>query len=198
MPCCEEVQTKRDQIDVAGALAVAQQAAFDTIGTGKHGQLGGGHAHALIVVRVQRQHHGVARHQIVRHVFHLIGEHVRSGHFHRCRQIDDHRMLRSRLDDVDHRIAHLNGVLRLGAGEGFRRILVIQVDALGLVFKVLAQLGRVGGELLECRLYPCGTRPHAAARTRSYRSARRRAWHPSGTRKSCESGAREPASAPRS
>ena len=61
----EEVQTKRDQIDVAGALAVAQQAAFDTIGTGKHGQLGGGHAHALIVVRVQRQHHGVARHQIV-------------------------------------------------------------------------------------------------------------------------------------
>ena len=145
----EEVQTKRDQIDVAGALAVAQQAAFDTIGTGKHGQLGGGHAHALIVVRVQRQHHGVARHQIVRHVFHLIGEHVRSGHFHRCRQIDDHRMLRSRLDDVDHRIAHLNGVLRLGAGEGFRRILVIQVDALGFALKLLAQGGRVGGELLD-------------------------------------------------
>ena len=148
----EEVQTKRDQIDVAGALAVAQQAAFDTIGTGKHGQLGGGHAHALIVVRVQRQHYGVARHQIVRHVFHLIGEHVRSGHFHRCRQIDDHRMLRSRLDDVDHRIAHLNGVLRLGAGEGFRRILVIQVDALGFALKLLAQGGRVGGELLDAGL----------------------------------------------
>ena len=145
----EEVQTKRNQIDVAGALAVAQQAALDAVGAGKHGQLGGGHAHAFIVVRVQRQHHGVARHQIVRHVFHLIGKHVRGGHFHRCRQIDDHWMFRSRLDDVDHRIAHLNGILRLGAGEGFRRILVIQVDALGFALKLLAQGGRVGGELLD-------------------------------------------------
>ena len=61
-------------------------------------------------------------------------------------------MLRSRLDDVDHRIAHLNGVLRLGAGEGFRRILVIQVDALGFALKLLAQGGRVGGELLDAGL----------------------------------------------
>ena len=61
-------------------------------------------------------------------------------------------MLRSRLNHIDHRIAHLHGVLRLGAGEGFRRILVIQVDALGLALKLLAQGGRVGGELLDAGL----------------------------------------------
>ena len=61
-------------------------------------------------------------------------------------------MLRSRLDHVDHRIAHLDGVLRFGAGEGFRRILVIQVDALGLALKLLAQGGRVDGKLLDAGL----------------------------------------------
>ena len=83
------------------------------------------------------------------HVLHLIGEHVRRGHLDRGRQVDDHRVLGGRLDDADDRIAHLDRVFRLSTGERFGAVLVIQVDALGLVFKVLAQLGRVGGELLD-------------------------------------------------
>ncbi len=148
----QQVQAEGDEVDVAGTLAVAQQAAFHTVGAGQHGQLGGGDAHAFVVVRVQRKHHGVTRHEVVGHVLHLIGEHVRRGHFHRGRQIDDHRVFRRRLDDVDHRVAHLGGVFRFGAGEGLRRVLVVQVDALGLGFQLLAQLGRVGGELLDARL----------------------------------------------
>ena len=145
----EHVQTQRDQIHVAGALAVAQQAALHAVSAGQHGQLGGGHAHAFVVVRVQGEHHGVTVVKMRGHVLHLIGEHVRRGHLDRGRQVDDHRVLGGRLDDADDRIAHLDRVFRLGTGERFGAVLVIQVDALGLVFKVLAQLGRVGGELLD-------------------------------------------------
>ena len=40
----EQVQPERDQVDVAGALAVAEQAALDAVGAGQHAQLGGGDA----------------------------------------------------------------------------------------------------------------------------------------------------------
>ena len=49
----EQVQPQRDQVDVAGALAVAEQAALDPVGAGQQAQLGGGHAGAAVVVRVQ-------------------------------------------------------------------------------------------------------------------------------------------------
>ena len=148
----EPVEAQRDQVDVAGTLAVAQQAAFHAVGAGQHGQLGGGHAHAFVVVRVEGEHHGVTVVEVGGDVLHFVGEHVRRGHFHGGGQVDDHRVLGSRLDNTDHGVAHLDGVLRLGAGEGFRRVLVVQVDALGLVLEVLAQFGGVGGELLDLLL----------------------------------------------
>jgi hypothetical protein len=47
-----EVQGQRHQVDVAGALAVAEQAAFDAVGAGHHGQFGRGDGGAAVVVRV--------------------------------------------------------------------------------------------------------------------------------------------------
>ena len=143
------LQYSTDQVDVAGTLAVAQQAAFHAVGAGQHGQLSGGNAHALVVVRVQGQHDGIAVVEVVGHVLDLVREHVRRGHLDRGRQIDDHRMLRGRLDHAGHGIADLDGVLGLGAGEGLRRVLVVQVDALGFAFKALAQFGGVDGQLLD-------------------------------------------------
>ena len=52
----EQVQRQRDHVDVAGALAVAEQRALDAVGAGHHAELGGGHRGAAVVVRVQRQH----------------------------------------------------------------------------------------------------------------------------------------------
>ena len=49
----EQVQRQRHQADVAGALAVAEQAALDPVGAGLHAQLGGGDGRAAVVVRVQ-------------------------------------------------------------------------------------------------------------------------------------------------
>jgi hypothetical protein len=60
----EQVERQRDQVDVAGALAVAEQAALDAVGAGHQPELGGGHAGAAVVVRVQRQHDRVAAGQV--------------------------------------------------------------------------------------------------------------------------------------
>ena len=49
-----------DDVDVAGALAVAEQRALDAVGAGHHAELGGGDRAAAVVVRVQRQHDAVA------------------------------------------------------------------------------------------------------------------------------------------
>jgi hypothetical protein len=51
----EQVQAQRDQADVAGALAVAEQAALDPVRAGQHGQLGVGDRGATVVVRVHGQ-----------------------------------------------------------------------------------------------------------------------------------------------
>ena len=51
----EQVHGQGDDVDVAGALAVAEQRALDPVGAGQHAQLGRGHRAAAVVVRVQRQ-----------------------------------------------------------------------------------------------------------------------------------------------
>ena len=38
----EQVHRQRDDVDVAGALAVAEQRALDAVGAGHHAELGGG------------------------------------------------------------------------------------------------------------------------------------------------------------
>src|SRR5690606_37493619 len=54
-----QVQCHGHEIDVAGTLAVAEQAAFDTIRASHQAQLGGGHASATVVVGVQADDHAV-------------------------------------------------------------------------------------------------------------------------------------------
>ncbi len=47
----EHIQGQSDDVDVAGALAVAEERALDALGAGHQRQLGGGHAGATVVVR---------------------------------------------------------------------------------------------------------------------------------------------------
>ena len=68
-----QVQRQRDQVDVAGTLAAAEQAAFDAVGAGHHRQLGGGHRRAAVVVRMNAEHDGVATGQVAVHPLDLVG-----------------------------------------------------------------------------------------------------------------------------
>ena len=53
------VEAQRDEVDVAGALAVAEQAALDAVGAGHEAELGRRHAGAAVVVRMQAQDHRI-------------------------------------------------------------------------------------------------------------------------------------------
>jgi hypothetical protein len=102
-----QVHSERDEADVARAFAVAEQAAFDAIRARHQRQFGGGDAGAAIVVRMQREHDAVAAREIRVHPLDLVGVDVRRRHFHRCRQVEDHRPRGRGLPDVHHRLADL-------------------------------------------------------------------------------------------
>ena len=52
----EQVHRHVDEVEVAGALAVAEQRALDAVGAGHDPELGGGDGAAAVVVRVQAEH----------------------------------------------------------------------------------------------------------------------------------------------
>ncbi len=52
-----EIHSQRDQTDVAGTLAIAEQTAFNAIGAGHHRQFGAGDAGTAIVMRMHADTH---------------------------------------------------------------------------------------------------------------------------------------------
>src|SRR5690606_37395321 len=84
-----QVQRHGDQADVTGALAVAEQAAFNTVGAGHDGQLGGCHRSAPIVMRMHADDYAVALLHVIVEPFDLVGVHVRGGRLDGCRQIEN-------------------------------------------------------------------------------------------------------------
>ena len=81
------------------------------------------------------------------HVFNLIGEYVRQGHFHCRRQIDNHFIVWSRLPDIDYRVADVSGKLHFRSGKAFRRIFKLKFS-LRIFFSVFVhQLCAVRSDL---------------------------------------------------
>ena len=85
----EQVEGQRHQADVAGALAVAEQAPLDPVGPGQVAELGRGDPGPAVVVRVQAQHDGVAPRQVAVHPLDRVRVHVRRGHLDRGGQVHD-------------------------------------------------------------------------------------------------------------
>jgi len=141
------VEAQGHEIDVAGTLAVAEQAALDAIGAGHVAELGRCDAGAAVVVRMQAENDRIAVLEVAMAPFDLVGVDVGRGHLDRRRQVDDHLLLRRRLVDVADRGADVARELELGAGEALRRILV---DPLGVgigIGQLLDQLGAGDGDV---------------------------------------------------
>src|SRR5690606_23760474 len=131
-----EVERQVHQIHVAGALAIAKQAAFHAVGTGQQAQLAGGHAGTTVLVGVQANYNFVAIINVAAEVCNLVGIHIGHGHFHGGRQVENQLVGVGGLDYLADRIAHLDGKLRLGGAKGFRRIFKapVGIRLLGSVF----------------------------------------------------------------
>jgi hypothetical protein len=150
----EQVQREGDEADVAGALAVAEQAALYPVGTGLYAELGRGNRGATVVVRVQGEDDAVATGDVAVEPLDLVGVDVRRRHLHGRRQVQHDLVLRRRLPDVHHRVADLDGVVELGAGEGLRAVLephrrLRPQQRLGVLH---APLGTTNGNVLDAVL----------------------------------------------
>ena len=123
----EQVHAQGDEADVAGALAVAEQAALDAVGAGEVAQLGRGDALAAVVVRVQAHDDRLAAVEVAHHPLDGVGVDVGGGHLHRRGEVDDHLVVGRRVDDRDDLVADPHRELELGAGVGLRGVLVVDV-----------------------------------------------------------------------
>ena len=106
----------------------------------------------------------VATGQVAAHPLDRVGVDVRGRHLDGGGQVDDQRPLGRRLDDVGDRVAHVLGVLQLGAGVGLRGVLEppLRVRVLRRLLDALARA--VGGDLLD--RFPVGAEHHAALQDR--------------------------------
>ena len=134
-PLREHVHGEGDYIDVARALAVAEQRALYPVGARQKPHFGGGDAAAAVVVRVEREHDVFAVLHMLVHIFNLLRINVRHGVFHRGGQIYNRLSFSRGLPHVQNGVYHLERILGLGARERLGRILeaVVRPVALGEV-----------------------------------------------------------------
>ncbi len=90
-----KIEAERHEAHVAGALAVAEEAAFDPVGAGHHAELRRSDTAAAIVVRMEGEHDAVAAREVAVHPLDLVGVDVGRRHLDRRGKIDDRLALRA-------------------------------------------------------------------------------------------------------
>ena len=85
MPWLNRFMPERDEADVAGALAVAEEAALDAVGAGEVAELGRRDAGAAVVVRVQADDDRLAPVEVADHPLDRVGVDVGRRHLDRRR-----------------------------------------------------------------------------------------------------------------
>ena len=143
------VEREGHHVHVAGALAIAEEAALDPVGARKHRELGRGHGGATVVVGMHAEDDLLAAGEVAVHPLHLVGVHVGHRHLDGGREVEDHLLARLRVPGGDHRIAHLAGKIELGGGEGFGAVLEHELGARLLGGELLDEHHAVDGKLAD-------------------------------------------------
>ncbi len=131
----DHVHGQRYDIDVAGALPVAKQRAFDALGAGHEPEFGGGHTGAAVVVGVKRQNKTIAAREVAVHPLNLVGVHIGRSDLHGRWQVDDGLVGGRRLPHVHDGLADLQRIGQLGLRKAFGRILAEDTRAGHLRFR---------------------------------------------------------------
>src|SRR6185295_9520667 len=118
-----EIQCQSHKVDVTRALAVAEQASFDTICTGHDGKLRRSHGTTTVVMRMHRQHDAVAGLDMAAEPLDLVGIDVWRCHLDSRRQIENDGALRCRLPYRVYGITDFHGKIEFRTRETLRGIL---------------------------------------------------------------------------
>ena len=145
----EEVHAQGDQVDVAGALTLAEQAALDAVRPGHDRQLGRGDGGAAVVVRVHGQADVLAAREVPGHPLEAVGVRGRRGTLHGGGQVEDDLAAVLGLPDVHDALTDLQREVQLGVGEDLRAVLVTEGrPVVQQLLRVLHdQAGAVDGDL---------------------------------------------------
>ena len=131
----EEVERDRDEVDVAGALAVPEQRALDPLRARHQPELGGRDGGAAVVVGMDGEDRRVAPREVPPEPLDAVGVDVRRELLDRRRQVHDHLLVGGRPPLLGHGLADLERVVELRVVEALGRVLE---DDLA---------GSIGGEL---------------------------------------------------
>ena len=143
----EQIDAERDEVDIPGALAVAEEAALDAVGAGEVAELGGGDGGAAVVVGVEAQKHVLAVGEAPRHPLDRIGVDVGARHLDGGRQVDDDLAVGGRLEDLDDLIADLERELEFGPRVALGRVLVEDLGSGSDGLGSLAEPGPLEGDV---------------------------------------------------
>ena len=144
-----KIQRHGDDVQIARALAVAEQSSFDAIRAGEQAEFRRRHAGAAVVVRVQADDERVAVLDVAANPFDLVRINIGHRHLDRVRQIQNHLVLRRRLPHVHDRLGNFLRKFHFRHAETFRRILEHDFRALEPVQTVLDHLRAVHGDGLD-------------------------------------------------
>ena len=194
----EQVERERDEVDVAGALAVAEQRPLDPLGAGHQAELGGRDGRAAVVVRVHAEDDLVARRDVPLEPLEPVGVDVRRERLDRRRQVDDHLRVAAsgptRRSPPRRSRARSRARCRGSSRASTRTRSRSRVRPASSLQSAVAAHGEVG-DARPCR---AGRRPAAASPRSSCRGGRSRAARPRSPRRSARSAPAAPASGRRS
>src|SRR5215472_15444979 len=153
------VEREGDDIDVSGALTIAEQRAFNAIGTRHQSKLGSCHRRSTIVVRMYAQNNGITSRDVAAYPLDLVGVDVGGAHLYRGGQIDDRRSSGSGLPNVEHGFANLDRIVHLRSREALRGILKDPLRFRILPGVGLQQAGAVHSDVLDAALIQAKDHP---------------------------------------
>ena len=137
-------------VHVAGALAVSEKRALDTVRTRKQRELGRRNTGAAVVVRVDADHNRIAILKMTHHPLNLVRIDIRRVHLDRQREVDDHLLLRCCHPPlVEDRLADLERKVEFRPHKALRGVLEDDVVAPEFFHASLDRLDAVYGNLLD-------------------------------------------------
>lgn len=146
-----EVECECDEVNIAGAFAVAEEAAFDTVGAGHLGEFSGRNGAAAVVVRVQGDADFLALRDVPSEVLNLVGVDVGGGHFDGCREVEDDGVGFGGLPCGLDGLTDADGEVEAGIGEGLWREFVSPLGPLCLRVILGEETDELGAVHCECK-----------------------------------------------
>ena len=144
----EHIHCNGDDVYIPGTFSISKQCTFNPVSSCKNSKLCIADTTSPVIVRMQTKNHIFTIVQVLTHIFHLTGKHMRHGIFHRRRQIDDDFLFFCRLPHIQHRIAHIQRIVHFRSREAFRTILEGEI-AVCLRCQFVQKLCTIYGNLLD-------------------------------------------------